>query len=169
MPGANWLAAETGLAGLLVVSLLLIACNLALIWRLRTTRRLVRQYEAMFADYHGDTVQALLSSVAQREQHNAQEIGRMQDRIEAMEARMPHLPWRMAVKRYKGFPDMGGDLSFSLALLSDEGNGVIITGLHGREESRVYAKPVQGNSSRYQLSQEELEVLHEALAGAVLR
>lgn len=66
------------------------------------------------------------------------------------------------VKRFAAFADVGGDLSFSLALLDGEGNGVIITSLYGREESRTYAKQVAGGVALNRISSEEEEVLQAA-------
>lgn len=68
----------------------------------------------------------------------------------------------LAVVRYDAFGDMGGHLSWSLALLDDGGNGVVLTSIHGRSEARTYAKNVAGWKSEQQLSPEE----EEAVAGA---
>jgi len=57
---------------------------------------------------------------------------------------------------------MGGNLSFSIALLNGENSGAIITTIYGREESRVYLKPVQKGESDFPLSPEEKEILEKA-------
>jgi len=66
------------------------------------------------------------------------------------------------LKRFTAFPDVGGDLSFSLALLDGEGNGVILTSLYGRDESRTYAKQVTAGAAINRISNEEEEVLRAA-------
>ncbi|MBB6627832.1 DUF4446 family protein [Nocardioides sp. KIGAM211] len=68
----------------------------------------------------------------------------------------------LAVVRYDAFGDMGGHLSWSLALLDDGGNGVVLTSIHGRSEARTYAKSISGWTCEQQLSPEE----DEAIAGA---
>jgi hypothetical protein len=65
--------------------------------------------------------------------------------------------------RYDAFEDVGGRLSFSCALLEDLGNGVVITSINGRQETRVYAKPVTRGNSSYNLSAEEQEAIRQAL------
>ena len=70
---------------------------------------------------------------------------------------------RTSVIRYRAFEDVGSDLSFSIALLSEDNNGVILTGIYGRQESTTYAKPIDKGISRYDLSQEEQHVLKEAM------
>lgn len=69
---------------------------------------------------------------------------------------------KVSVMRYKAFEDIGSDLSFSIALLNDENDGVVLTGIYGRSESMVYAKPIDKGISRYDLSEEEKQVLYEA-------
>ena len=61
----------------------------------------------------------------------------------------------LAVVRYDAFDDMGGHLSWSVALLDDAGDGVVLTSIHGRSDSRTYAKSVSGWSSEQQLSPQE--------------
>src|SRR6476619_7271941 len=65
----------------------------------------------------------------------------------------------LAVVRYDAFGDMGGHLSWSLALLDDAGNGVVLTSIHGRSDARTYAKNVASWSSQQQLSPAEDEAI----------
>jgi hypothetical protein len=75
-------------------------------------------------------------------------------RLEAAQA-LRHL----AVVRYDAFGDMGGHLSWTMALLDDQGDGVLVTSIHGRSDARTYAKPVTGWSSDQQLSPEEEDAI----------
>jgi len=70
----------------------------------------------------------------------------------------------VALVRYDAFEDVGGRLSFSCALLDDHGSGVVLTSINGRQETRVYAKPVTESTSSYNLSVEEQEAIQQALA-----
>jgi Protein of unknown function (DUF4446) len=67
--------------------------------------------------------------------------------------------------RYDAFEDVGGRLSFSCALLDDGGDGVVVTSINGRQDTRVYAKPVAEGKSPHNLSVEEEEAIRQALAG----
>ncbi|MBY9074303.1 DUF4446 family protein [Nocardioides sp. WL0053] len=80
-------------------------------------------------------------------------------RVEVAEA-LRHL----AVVRYDAFGDMGGHLSWSMALLDDGGNGVVLTSIHGRSEARTYAKNVAAWSCDQALSPEEEEAIKFAKA-----
>jgi hypothetical protein len=67
-----------------------------------------------------------------------------------------------AVVRYDAFGDMGGHLSWSLALADDAGHGVVLTSIHGRSEARTYAKSISAWSCEQQLSPEEEEAIEHA-------
>lgn len=64
--------------------------------------------------------------------------------------------------RFNPFADTGGDLSFALALANAKGDGAILCNLHGRRESRLYAKPLKGWQSPYALSEEEMRAVELA-------
>jgi hypothetical protein len=70
---------------------------------------------------------------------------------------------RVAVVRFDAFEDMGGKLSYAVALLDDERNGVILTSIYGRSECRTYAKAVKNGHSSHTLSREEDEALRRAV------
>ena len=71
----------------------------------------------------------------------------------------------VAVVRYDAFGDMGGRLSFSAALLDDSGDGLVLSSIAGRTETRTYAKGVKHGTSEAQLSPEEEQVVGWALRG----
>lgn len=71
----------------------------------------------------------------------------------------------VSLVRYDAFAEMGGRLSFSCALLDERGDGVVITSINGRQDTRVYAKPVRGGRSSHNLSDEEEQAIRQALEG----
>lgn len=71
----------------------------------------------------------------------------------------------VAVVRYDAFGDMGGRLSFSAAVVDDRGDGLVISSIHARGESRTYAKGVVGGESDATLSPEEQQALAAARTG----
>ncbi len=62
---------------------------------------------------------------------------------------------KVGLVRYNAFRDVGSDLSFAVALLDRNDNGVVLNGLYGSESSNIYAKPIKNGNSSYQLSEEE--------------
>ena len=105
-------------------------------------------------------------------------LSRQLERIEGLDSRLDALNklhheleaitqrtiQKVGVVRYNPFHDSGGDQSFALALLDPSGNGVVVSSLHSRTETRVFAKPVQAGRSRYPLSDEEQDAIKKALA-----
>jgi hypothetical protein len=73
----------------------------------------------------------------------------------------------VAVVRYDAFGDMGGRMSFTAALLDDSGDGLVITSINGRTESRCYAKGIKGGGGDAKLSPEETQAITLALGRPV--
>lgn len=69
---------------------------------------------------------------------------------------------KIGIVRYNPFKDIGGDLSFSMSILDDHGDGFILTNIHNREGDRVYIKPVKKGVSHHNLSEEESMALKKA-------
>ena len=70
---------------------------------------------------------------------------------------------KIGFKKYNAFDNIGNDLSFALTLLDGNNNGVCISSIYGRNDSRIFSKPIVKGKSLVNLSQEELESLNEAL------
>lgn len=79
--------------------------------------------------------------------------------LQEVRAILPHTIQGYGIIRYQAFPNVGGDQSFSLALVDSTGSGALITSLHGRNETRIYAKPLMQWRASYSLSNEEQEAL----------
>lgn len=98
-------------------------------------------------------------------------LGRQASAIEDVETRVERLRGdvgqalrHVAVVRYDAFGDMGGRLSFSAAIIDDQGDGVVISSIHARSDSRTYAKGVVGGASDVTLTPEEQQALAAAKA-----
>ena len=70
---------------------------------------------------------------------------------------------KVGMFRYSAFKDTGSDLSFTLALLDENNDGVVLNGIYSREMSNIYAKPVESGVSSYTLSEEEKEAIKKAI------
>jgi hypothetical protein len=124
--------------------------------RLRKLRRNLAILQA------GDDTESFLSAAAKQ----VELVARLRAELSAVEGRMQKLRLdvadslrHVAVVRYDAFRDMGGRMSFSAALLDDAGDGLVISAIHGRTETRSYAKGVKGGTSDQQLSPEERQAI----------
>ncbi len=90
---------------------------------------------------------------------------RTEERIEAIEAAVARDALRIGFLRYNSFSDVGSDQSFTLALLNPEGDGVVITSIFGREETRTYGKAVRRFVPQQGVSKEEQTAIAMARNG----
>lgn len=93
-----------------------------------------------------------------------QDLDKLKDRLSFIDkSGLKHIQ-RVELSRYNPYNETGGDQSFSLALLDNQGNGMVLTSLHARSGTRVYAKQViSGKGEKHQLSKEEEAVIKKAL------
>lgn len=147
-------------AGAAVVALLALLAAAVSNNRLSTIRRNMAMLQGrndgstlldIVADYVGrvESFEAKLKSQAKRQEELFALLGRS--------AR------NLGVVRFDAFDDMGGRMSFSVALLDDHGSGVVITSINARAESRAYAKAIRGGTSEHNLSAEEQRAIADAL------
>jgi len=142
----------------LVVAVLAFAYAFALASRLR--RPIVtddgpgEEHLGLVAETHGRAIQRLEGAVVQL-------AGGEKQLGEGLRSAVRHL----GLVRFDAFEDMGGRLSFSAALLDDNGDGIVITSINGRQDTRCYAKRIQNGTSIHNLSDEERQAIREALEG----
>ena len=70
---------------------------------------------------------------------------------------------KIGIVRYSAFKDTGSDLSFALALLDENNDGVVLNGIYSREMSNIYAKPIKNGQSTYTISEEESQAIQKAV------
>ncbi|MGH2693940.1 MAG: DUF4446 family protein [Actinomycetota bacterium] len=148
----------------IVAAVALLSGLITVVFALRL-RKLRRQYTILRGEASDKDIVAAISSFLRRiDSQEGRLDGIVADLKEhAMRGRLALQ--RFHIVRYDAFEDMGGRLSFSAALLDDHGDGVVITSINGRTETRTYAKPVRGMSSEHNLSEEEREAITGAAAG----
>jgi hypothetical protein len=131
-------------------------------------RRLRRGYAVLQGEGKGDDfVTAVNRKVAEVERLRT-EVARAREQLESTRADLADAIRHVAVVRYDAFGDMGGRLSFSAALLDDAGDGLVLTSINGRSETRSYAKGVKSGSSEHALSPEEEQAVSFARRGAAV-
>ena len=91
-----------------------------------------------------------------------EDVHGLRQEVAALQAENADALRHLSVVRYDAFGDVGGHLSWSVALLDDAGHGVVLTSIHGRSEARTYAKSISGWTCEQQLSPEEEEAIEHA-------
>ncbi len=152
---------DQNLATLLISLLVIEAISLILVvycfFKLATQRK---KSEFFFEGKNGKNLEELiLKSVADIKSLDSeiQELYSISNTIHKLSLSSIH---RVGVIRFNPFGDIGGDQSFSVALLDGKNSGVVISSLHTKEGARVYAKPVaKGESEKYLFTEEEKKVI----------
>jgi hypothetical protein len=128
-----------------------------------------RHYTALMTGVDGADIAAALESYVRRLNAADERLSALEGHSSELDQRLRAAVQRVALHRYSAFADSGGDQSFSLALLDDAVNGVVVSGLYGRGGMRMYAKPILAGESNYTLTQEEQGVLAEAVGSGAGR
>ena len=147
-----------GLAALAILVCLVLATRIG---------RLHRAYNALVA---GDPDTSFVDAV--RRQAAAMDAVRsdvqtLRADLSAARADLSDALRHVAVVRYDAFGDMGGRMSFSAALLDDAGDGLVLTSINGRSETRTYAKGVRAGASDHTMSPEEQQAIAYATRAEV--
>jgi hypothetical protein len=138
-----------------------------LLWRLTgAMRRLETHYRRLAGGVHEGNLEALLTEQMSRLELAVGQTEALGEALEALGRQTEQCLQHVGVVRYDAFSGVGGQVSFSLALLDARGDGIILTSLFGRETSSIYAKPVSGGRCGVPLTDEEQQALTEA-GGAV--
>lgn len=88
----------------------------------------------------------------------------LEQTVAVLQAQMPGCLRHAHLIRYDAFDDVGGEQSFSLALLDARGTGLVLTSVYSRNDVRVYAKSISDGRAAHALSQDEERLLREAIA-----
>lgn len=126
--------------------------------------KIQKKYKAFMSKENVD-VEQLLMNYAESVKEVKSEHNMMVAHITALEKQIKLCVQRVGVVRYNAIENVGADLSFAIALLDLNNNGVVINGIYSRNGSYTYAKPIVNAQSTYTLSDEEKEAIQKAIDG----
>jgi hypothetical protein len=138
-----------------VIGFWLLVLTIGLILILRFFNRLVRRTKK------GD-LKRVLEKVLAVEAGNTKAIKMLGKEIDKLQDEGQFHVQKVGLIRFNPFQETGGDHSFSIALLDGKDTGVVLTGLHTRERTRVYAKAIKKGKSEHELSNEEKKAFTKA-------
>ncbi|HEY7625220.1 MAG TPA: DUF4446 family protein [Candidatus Limnocylindria bacterium] len=149
-----------GLAAVVVLLVLWVA------WLHRSESVLRQRLRRLIGGAGGAGLDELLDRQFQRLDTVAERVEALNKLHRELEGLSQRSIQKVGVIRFNPFADTGGDQSFAIALLDAEGNGVVLSSLHGRADTRVFAKQVQAGRSKHALSDEEQDAIRKALSPA---
>jgi len=131
------------------------------LWRVG---RLSRRLEQLTRGSDEGNLEAVLGQHLERVRKVVRDVDDVAARTSALESDMRRSLGRLGLVRYNPFDDTGGNQSFALAIVDAAGDGFVVSSLHARQGTRVYAKAVAKGSAEVALSEEESAALLQALA-----
>lgn len=124
--------------------------------------RLLRQYRRLMTGVEGANLEQVLDEHLNQVRGHVETVQALKTQTRKIERTLQHCLQWMGLIRYNPFRDTGGNQSFAWAVVDGEGSGVVITSLHSREGTRIYAKPVERWESPHPLTDEEREAIARA-------
>jgi hypothetical protein len=148
-------------AGILaLVSLLLALLGLGgVVFLLARQQRLLGQYQHLMAGTSGGNLEQALNDHVAQVRKTAAQVEAVDQLARRLETDAYFALQHMGVVRFNPFHDTGGDQSFAIALMDGHGNGMVLSSLHARDVTRVYAKPLREWESTYSLTDEERQAI----------
>lgn len=147
------------LAGLVVILLIVVLAQSVRLGRA------VRRYRDLVRDGEGGSLHDRLVGSAEQAVHATERMREIEALHATIEGRTRRSLQHIGLVRFNPFDDTGSDQSFAIALLDDDRDGIVISSLHGRANTRVFAKPVADGSSPHNLSDEESQAIRIAVEG----
>jgi hypothetical protein len=148
--------------GLVVV---VVALVLAVVGLIRRARKLGRRLESLTQGSDAQSLEAVLGGHMERVRQVVSDVNTVAARTALVERDLQGAFGRVGLVRFNPFEgDTGGNQSFALALLDGRGDGFVVSSLHARAVTRMYAKAIAGGASEAALSDEEAEAVRQALA-----
>lgn len=136
---------------------------LAVVGLSRRIGRLGRRFESITRGSDEQSLEAVLGSHLERVRQVVRDVDLIGARTAVTERDLKSSFGRVGLVRYNPFEDTGGNQSFALALLDGHADGFIVSSLHSRTGTRLYAKAIAGGASDTALSDEETAALRQAL------
>ncbi|CAM3076067.1 DUF4446 domain-containing protein [Paenibacillus sediminis] len=126
-------------------------------------RKMRRKYELMMSGSGVENLESYLIDLKLQLDRIEEGQEAQQKQIRALQEKARKMKAKVGMKRYNAFAEHGSELSFSLAILNEQQDGVVITSIYNRDGSLMYSKQIKGGESMFSLSPEEKEAITLAL------
>lgn len=150
--------------GLIAVAALLVICIISIIIILCKLKKQQRRLDALTRGKDAESMEETVLRYFEKIEELEAAEDKMHRDIRDIKENLKITYQKSALVKYDAFREMSGALSYSLALLDKENNGVLISSMYSREGCYTYAKDVENGECRLNLSEEEAEALKQAVA-----
>ena len=150
-----WIIVILSINFLLMIAFLIVTFIIGKAYKQLNTRYV----EFMSKLGEGDKVEKILSEYLKIVDENSKKIKQQEERITRLEANLKKCIQKVGLIRYNAYGDTGSDLSFTMALMDADDNGVVVNGLYSRDSSSIFAKALAKGETKYNLSAEEIQAI----------
>ncbi len=140
-----------------------------LIITMTISSNLKEKYRKLVRGTDGKQIEKILFEHIDNIEEVHKKLNEIESNIDILSNRLSFCVQKIGIVRYNAFDDIGSDLSYSISLLDENNDGIILSGIYGRVETVSYAKPIKGGTSNYSLSVEELQALERAKTNSLDR
>lgn len=150
---------------LIILVMLGIICVLLFMQIINTIEinRIEKRYKKLMKGSVGKNLEEMIFEYNSKVDKSLNTAKHIEDLYIDVDTRLRKCIQKVSVIRYRAFEDVGSDLSYSIAILDDYNNGLVITGIYGRSESTSFTKPIENGISKYDLSEEEKLAIKNAI------
>jgi hypothetical protein len=157
---SKWLGQNS--VGIMLCS---IGLNVLVVILFFTANIKLKKYRNLLQGAEGKDLEKLMLDLLEKTDTIYQKQTKIDERLTSNQILEERHMQSWSLVRFQAFQNTGGDQSFAFAMLDALGDGIVMSSIFGREEARVYCKPVQRGASNYPLSEEEKEAIQKALGG----
>ncbi len=147
---------------IIVLSAIVVILAVTTITLLVHVNKLGKRITALTRGVTKDNLEELLVDCMSRLEHSERRIDGVEHATGVLQAQIPACIQRVGLVRYDAFEDVGGQQSYSVAMLDASGDGIVLTSVFSRMDIRVYAKAVKGGRASHPLSNEEAQAIRDA-------
>ena len=149
------------LLGWVIITIILVLLVIILMAKLSSLNKKYKKFLEKLGN--GNNIEEDLETYMYRVEKVEKQNAEIANYVKTLDEDLTRCIQKVGIVRYNAFKDTGSDLSFTLALLDEHNDGVVLNGIYSREMSNIYAKPVKNGESSYTMSEEEKLAVQKAI------
>ena len=149
------------LLGWVIITIILVLLVITMMAKLSSLNKKYKKFLEKLGN--GNNIEEDLETYMYRVEKVEKQNAEIANYVKTLDEDLTRCIQKVGIVRYNAFKDTGSDLSFTLALLDEHNNGVVLNGIYSREMSNIYAKPVKNGESSYTMSEEEKMAVQKAI------
>ncbi len=149
------------LLGWVIITIILVLLVITMMAKLSSLNKKYKKFLEKLGN--GNNIEEDLETYMYRVEKVEKQNAEIANYVKTLDEDLTRCIQKVGIVRYNAFKDTGSDLSFTLALLDEHNDGVVLNGIYSREMSNIYAKPVKNGESSYTMSEEEKLAVQKAM------